>query len=46
MASIQFLELRPLEAQVEELSDNITGSIRGGDRPLLSVPPYLRGARS
>ena len=29
MASIQVLELRPLEAQVEELSDNITGSIRG-----------------
>ena len=29
MASIQVLELRPLEAQVKELSENITGSIRG-----------------
>ncbi len=31
MASIQVLEIRPVEVQVEELSDNITGSIRGGD---------------
>ena len=31
MASIQILEIRPLEAQVEELSDNIIGNIWGGD---------------
>ena len=30
MASIQVLELHSLEGQIEELSDNMTGSIRGG----------------
>ena len=30
MASIQILELRPLEAQVEDLSYDMTGSIMGG----------------
>ena len=31
MASIQVLELRPVEAQIEELSYDMTDSIRGGD---------------
>ena len=30
MASIQLLELTPIEAQVKELSENVAGSIRGG----------------
>ncbi len=30
MASIQVLEIRPLEYEVEELSSDITDSIRGG----------------
>ncbi len=30
MASIQVLEIRPLEVQVEDLSDDMTGSILGG----------------
>ncbi len=30
MASIQILELPPVEAQIEELSDDMTGFILGG----------------
>ena len=30
MASIQVLELRPLEYEVEDLSSDMVGSIRGG----------------
>ncbi len=30
MASIQVLELRPVEDQIEDLSYDMTGSIRGG----------------
>lgn len=30
MASIQILELRPVEAQLEDLSDDMTGRIQGG----------------
>ena len=30
MASIQILEISPVEAQIEELSENTTGSVRGG----------------
>ena len=31
MASIQILELRPVEDQIEDLSVDITSSIHGGD---------------
>ncbi len=30
MASIQILEIAPVEAQIEDLSDDITSSIHGG----------------
>ena len=31
MASIQILEIPPVEAQIEDLSDDITSSIHGGN---------------
>ena len=34
MASIQILEIRPVEVEVEDLSIDVTGSIRGGNEKI------------
>lgn len=52
MASIQILEICPVEAQIEDLSDDLTDSIRGGSIKLFTeaildcVGDFLQDAAS